>query len=206
MSAQRSWPPLRWIKYAATRSRRRNRSITDSSCQRRSVTLLIPAGIVPFRWLMREQLDELPRSPRDRRRQRTGSPCSATTQTGYTKHRTSATCLTRLPVILRDERIPYILLRKCMCPSRKVTGRVIVGVGRVQSIGPVIEYDRSREGMAGMVWERPIQHSIRPNGVDGFLVPYQQLLARGVSEDSTIDSGILLSSRPTRALGRVFLW
>ncbi len=37
-----------------------------------------------------------------------------------------------------------------------------------------------------MLWERPIQHSIRPKGEDGFLMPYAELLARA-KEDPSLD-------------------
>ncbi len=35
-----------------------------------------------------------------------------------------------------------------------------------------------------MVWERPIQHSIRPNGQDGFLMPYHEVLLRAAESPS----------------------
>jgi mRNA-degrading endonuclease RelE of RelBE toxin-antitoxin system/energy-coupling factor transporter ATP-binding protein EcfA2 len=60
--------------------------------------------------------------------------------------------------------------------------RVIVGVGRVKTVGAPTEY-RYKSGtcpsgkMCGYLWERNIEHSIRPDGDDGFLLPYQELLA-----------------------------
>ena len=38
-----------------------------------------------------------------------------------------------------------------------------------------MEYKREGNGMRGMVWERPIQHSIRPKGGNGFLMPYYDI-------------------------------
>src|SRR5262249_17616779 len=46
--------------------------------------------------------------------------------------------------------------------------------------------DRNGEGMRGMVWERPVQHSIRPKGQDGFLMPYDEILGRA-EEDPSLD-------------------
>lgn len=71
-------------------------------------------------------------------------------------------------------------------PFVEGTGRILVGVGRVKEIGSLTEYKHKGEGMRGMVWERPVQHSIRPTGQDGFLMPYYevlQLAAQDVSLD-----------------------
>ena len=57
--------------------------------------------------------------------------------------------------------------------------RVIVGVGRVKSIGELAEYEY--EGPPGdklrsLLWERMVVHSIRPDFKDGFLMPYHEAL------------------------------
>lgn len=69
--------------------------------------------------------------------------------------------------------------------------RVIVGVGRVKSVGSPTEY--RYEGRAcpkgrisGYLWERNIEHSIRPDGTDGFILPYQEILALA-EQDEGID-------------------
>ena len=55
--------------------------------------------------------------------------------------------------------------------------RVIVGVGRVRHVGEAVEYQYSRPGqLRAMLWERMIQHSIRPGYLDGFLMPYSELV------------------------------
>ena len=40
--------------------------------------------------------------------------------------------------------------------------------------------------MRGMVWERPVQHSIRPKSNDGFLIPYYEMLRRS-EQDAALD-------------------
>ncbi|WP_070411119.1 ATP-dependent DNA helicase [Pseudomonas lundensis] len=67
--------------------------------------------------------------------------------------------------------------------------RVIVGVGRVQSVGAPTEYRyeggaRPKDKINGYLWERNVEHSIRPNGNDGFILPYQDLLALAEQDDS----------------------
>ncbi|ELL1155121.1 hypothetical protein RWG76_001313 [Pseudomonas aeruginosa] len=69
--------------------------------------------------------------------------------------------------------------------------RVIIGVGRVKSVSAPIEYHYSggqkpKANISGYLWERNIEHSIRPNDSDGFLLPYQQLL-EAANVDETID-------------------
>ena len=64
--------------------------------------------------------------------------------------------------------------------------RILVGVGRVNSIGPLTEYnyDGPFEGKPrSMVWERMVGHSIRPDLSDGFLMPYHDALEKSREGD-----------------------
>jgi ATP-dependent exoDNAse (exonuclease V) alpha subunit len=55
--------------------------------------------------------------------------------------------------------------------------RVIIGAGWVKSISRLKEFDYSIEGgIKSYLWERTIQHSIRPDYKDGFLLPYKEIL------------------------------
>ncbi|WP_164586733.1 AAA family ATPase [Rhizobium ruizarguesonis] len=63
--------------------------------------------------------------------------------------------------------------------------RVIVGIGRVRSIGDATEYnyeDAPKNALRSMVWERNIGHSIQPEIGDGFLLPYRELLEHAESD------------------------
>jgi len=67
--------------------------------------------------------------------------------------------------------------------------RVIIGVGRVKSVSPPTEYhylegQKPKDKISGYLWERNIEHSIRPKESDGFLMPYQQLLQAAESDES----------------------
>lgn len=53
--------------------------------------------------------------------------------------------------------------------------RLVVGIGRLDKIGPMLRYD-AESGPTYPLWERSIEHSIRPDGTDGFLVPYHDYL------------------------------
>lgn len=62
--------------------------------------------------------------------------------------------------------------------------RVLIGVGRVTAKSTVIPYANNKGGFGSVLWEHLIQHSVRPSMVDGFLLPYHQLLELG-------DTGVL---------------
>lgn len=57
--------------------------------------------------------------------------------------------------------------------------RVLIGVGRVKHIGGLTEYCYTGKTppLRCVLWERMIQHSIRPDFHDGFLLPYHAALA-----------------------------
>ncbi|MCA9129482.1 MAG: AAA family ATPase, partial [Planctomycetales bacterium] len=82
-----------------------------------------------------------------------------------------------------DESLVFFYAKQV--PLVEDTGRrVIVGVGRVKSIGNPIEYSYTgspKGKLRSLIWERMIGHSIRDDFEDGFLLPYHQALE--ASED-----------------------
>ena len=74
-------------------------------------------------------------------------------------------------------------------PMLEDARRVIIGVGRVKSVSEPIEYhyaggQKPKDNISGYLWERNIEHSIRPKNSDGFLLPYQQLLQAAEADES----------------------
>ena len=69
-------------------------------------------------------------------------------------------------------------------PLSEQSRRVIVGVGRVLSVGEATEYEYKVENrpLRCVLWERNVGHSIRPGFADGFLFPYQEALALAEGE------------------------
>lgn len=66
---------------------------------------------------------------------------------------------------------------------------IIVGVGRITSIGGLKEWDYDppkHDLVRSYLWERSVCHSIRAEGGDGVLLPYHDLLAR-CEKDADID-------------------
>ena len=67
-------------------------------------------------------------------------------------------------------------------PFVEDTGRrVLVGVGRVKTIGDVTEYHYDGppgDRLRSLLWERMVVHSIRSEFEDGFLLPYHDAMAK----------------------------
>ena len=65
-------------------------------------------------------------------------------------------------------------------PLSEQSRRVIVGIGRVLSVGQPTEYKFKGRNppLRCVLWERNVGHSIRPGFADGFLFPYQEIMER----------------------------
>ncbi|HEX5547463.1 MAG TPA: hypothetical protein VFX24_08640, partial [Ktedonobacterales bacterium] len=61
-------------------------------------------------------------------------------------------------------------------PLGESLSRLVVGVGRIQAIGSQGYYE-SDSAITYPFWDRKIHHTIRPDGSDGFLLPYHDYLA-----------------------------
>jgi hypothetical protein len=138
------------------------------------------AGIVPFRWLMRENIeyyaDALDLDCAAEREPDLGYESNWVHEAGN-----QTALLDGFAGHLREQDSLCLFYAKHV-PFVEGTGRVLIGAGRITQIGRIIEYRREGAGPAGMVWERPVQHSIRPKGKDGFLMPYLELLDRAKQE------------------------
>lgn len=90
-------------------------------------------------------------------------------------------------------------------PMLEDARRVIIGVGRVKSVSEPIEYhyaggQKPKDNIRGYLWERNIEHSIRPKNSDGFLLPYQQLL-QAAEADEAIDLAACTAFAPDEYFG-----
>ena len=142
------------------------------------------AGIVPFLWMMRKNLnhyrDLLELDVDEEREPDLGY------ETNWTHEAQNQTALLDgFAAHLRKDDSLCLFYAKHV-PFVEGTGRILVAVGRTKEIGQLSEYKREGAGMRGMLWERPVQHSIRPKGKDGFLIPYYDLLQRA-EQDTALD-------------------
>ncbi|MCR4409129.1 MAG: AAA family ATPase [Candidatus Saccharicenans sp.] len=142
------------------------------------------AGIVPFQWMMRPNINHygnLYDLDVDEGRE----PKLGYESNWIHEFRNQRALLEGFAAHLREEESLCLFYAKHV-PFAEGTGRVLIAVGRINKIGELIEYNREGHGPPGMVWERPIQHSIRPKGNDGFLMPYYEVLDRA-AQDSSLD-------------------
>ena len=82
-------------------------------------------------------------------------------------------------------------------------GRILIGVGRVLHVGDAQEYAYTTKDLKGklraMLWERMVQHSIRPDFKNGFLLPYHAAIDK-VTEDPDFDPAEIAAFSPTDRL------
>ena len=65
----------------------------------------------------------------------------------------------------------------------------IIGAGRITAIGDLQEWDydpQDHGGLRSYLWERSVCHNVRPDGDNGVLLPYHELLSR-CDDDASID-------------------
>ncbi|HEV7506306.1 MAG TPA: AAA family ATPase [Thermoanaerobaculia bacterium] len=156
------------------------------------------AGIVPFLWMMSKNVDEFgDRLELDVDASREPDLGYETGWVHEVQNQTSL--LNGFASHLRREDSLCLFYAKYV-PFVEGTCRILVGAGRIKEIGPLTEYARSGEGMRGMLWERPVQHSIRPTGQDGFLMPYHELLRRA-EENPSLDLSLYTAHAPSEHWG-----
>jgi hypothetical protein len=168
------------------------KTVTSSSAKARYPAY--SAGVVPFLWMMKKNLEDFAN-----RFDIDVDPAREPDlgyETGWVHEVQNQTALLNgFAAHLRPEHSLSLFYAKHV-PFVEGTGRILIGAGRVKDIGSLIEYARSGEGMRGMLWERPIQHSIRPKGQDGFLMPYQEILLR-LAQDPSLDIGNYTAHAPS---------
>jgi len=76
---------------------------------------------------------------------------------------------------LTEEESLVLFYCKAGHPLGEQLARLIVGVGRITKIDKLRRYESTKRDSYPM-WDRLIRHSIRPNGHDGFLLPYHDYL------------------------------
>ena len=133
------------------------------------------APAVPFRWMFRETMenfrDEYELDVDPDREPELGF------QSTWVQERTNQLALTDcfFGHIKPAQSLAFFYAKQV--PFWDQSGRVLIGVGRVNHVGEATEYKSSdRRRLRAILWERMIQHSIRPGFSDGFLLPYHDAL------------------------------
>lgn len=149
------------------------------------------AACVPFAWMLREGAELKTADLRlgfepDREPRLEWFKSDDETSTWVQEHDNQRVLLdTFFGALQPEESLCFFYAKRT--PLSDVSGRVLVGVGRVTKIGEPAEYDYakgSKGKMRSSFWERSVFHSLRPDCSDGFLLPYQEILARAETDAS----------------------
>lgn len=92
-------------------------------------------------------------------------------------------------VFIYAKNIPYV----------DSSSRVLIGVGHVNSIGELTEYEYEGDTdipFRSTLWERPVFHTIRDDFSDGFLLPYHDFFEQ-VEKDSSIPVNDYIAFAPS---------
>ena len=73
-----------------------------------------------------------------------------------------------------EEKTSLVFFYAKQVPFIEDSSRVLIGVGRINKIIPSEAYEGSDNRFGAAYWEHMILHSIRPDGKDGFLLPYHE--------------------------------
>ncbi len=155
------------------------------------------AACVPFRWMLREKVEGsakdgeigiaerlkigwVPdREPDIRNHQ------DKQVETAWVQERENQLALldTFFGAVRPEESLCFFYAKRT--PLSEQSRRVIVGVGRVLSVGEATEYayKENNPRLRCVLWERNVGHSVRPGFADGFLFPYQEALALAEREE-----------------------
>ena len=155
------------------------------------------AACVPFRWMLRDKVEgnakdgEIGIAERlkigwvpDREpdiRSRSGKEV----ETAWVQERENQLALldTFFGALRPEESLCFFYAKRT--PLSEQSRRVIVGVGRVLSVGESTEYAYKSKNptLRCVLWERNLGHSVRPGFADGFLFPYQNALKLAEREE-----------------------
>ncbi|WP_320112295.1 AAA family ATPase [Draconibacterium orientale] len=75
-----------------------------------------------------------------------------------------------------EEETSLVFFYAKQVPFVEGSGRVLVGAGRIKKVIPSEPYDGSNNRFGAAYWEHMVLHSIRPDGGDGFVLPYQKAI------------------------------
>jgi len=82
--------------------------------------------------------------------------------------------------------------------------RILIGVGRVLHVSPCVEYEYTTRDLKDMLrsvlWERVVQHSIRPDFKDGFILPYHAAMEISANDPDFEPASIAAFSPDDRLL------
>lgn len=156
------------------------------------------APCVPFRWMRENEAAELAEEHgvdydaelEERAREDYKVPA------GWVQHGENQRALLNgfFRPIAEEESLCFFYAKRV--PLTEIDRRVIVGVGRVARVADAVPYrNNASSPITPYVWEKVVEHSIRPSFEDGFVLPYQEVLAAG-EQDAELDMDELVAFAP----------
>lgn len=135
---------------------------------------------VPFRWMLREhavEISELLRLHYVAELEDAVDAEAALNNPSWVQHAENQQMLldTFFSAVQPERSLVFVYAKES--PVSDDSRRILIGVGRALTVGSVVPYAQVGGGFGSVLWERVITHSIRPTMIDGFLLPYHELLA-----------------------------
>lgn len=140
------------------------------------------APAVPFAWLLREAMEHLAEEHAlDVQADR--EPNLGFTTQWIQEYRNQKALLDCFAGHLKPEQsLCFFYAKQVPFVEDASASRILIGVGRVLHVVPTQEYAYATKDLNGklrsMLWELMVQHSIRPDFKDGFLLPYHAAIER----------------------------
>lgn len=128
---------------------------------------------IPFSWMQRRAQDEIAERLPDRLPEDQEPPFN--TAWVFGRRRQDALLRHFFTHVKAEQSLVFFYTNEGQPISDEIN-RLVVGVGRITKLAPPIEYESEGSAASPPVWERLVHHSIRPDGVDGFLLPYHAYL------------------------------
>ncbi|UGS38524.1 ATP-dependent DNA helicase [Capillimicrobium parvum] len=128
---------------------------------------------IPFAWMHRRAQDEIAEGTPQRLPEDQEPPFPSAWVFG--RRRQQALLDMFFEQVEADRSLVFLYTKEGQ-PISDSINRLVVGVGRVTKVASPFEYESVGSTALPPVWERLIHHSIRPDGTDGFLLPYHAYL------------------------------
>ena len=161
------------------------------------------AAVVPFAWMLREAMEGLGEEHALDVQAEREPDLGFKTQ--WTQERLNQTALLDCFAshLKPESSLCFFYAKQVPFVEDSASGRILIGVGRVLHVGPVREYDYATTDLEGklrsVLWERMVQHSIRPDFKDGFLLPYHAAIEMA-AEDPDFDPAEVAAFSPADRL------
>lgn len=161
------------------------------------------AAAVPFGWMLLEEMGRLGeeysldvQAERETRAEKLMGFEAAWVQ-DHQNQRALSECFTSH--LRPDDSLCFFYAKQVPFVEDYGARRVLIGVGRVKHVADCVEYKYTtpdlKDKLRSILWERMIQHSIRPDFKDGFLLPYHAALEKA-AEDAEFDPAEIAAFTP----------